>query len=194
MASSEQGCRQRLSLAFTQQVQRDLRVVRFVRPAHGVTRALCGQHEDGNTGQAGSQEGQVILRDRVDPVKIFENQHMEPSLAPRYGQRPDRLERFLPLVLRVQMLECLIRAGETKHVRDKWKSPAEGRIQPLDTLAKLLLDLERVVILLARGGEAVARSGTLRRSARRYAPRARARSSRSLTTTSHAPSGARSVV
>src|SRR5262252_556206 len=46
------------------------------------------------------------------------------------------------------MLECLIRVGETKHVREKWESPAEGRIQLLDTLAKLLLDLERVVILL----------------------------------------------
>src|SRR5215469_11719180 len=73
---------------------------------------------------------------------------MEPSFAPRHGQRPDRLERFLPLVLRVQMLECLIRAGETKHVREKWENPAEGRIQPLDTLAKLVLDLKRVVILL----------------------------------------------
>jgi hypothetical protein len=46
------------------------------------------------------------------------------------------------------MLECLICAGKTKHVREKWESPAEGRIQPLDTLAKLVLDLERIVVLL----------------------------------------------
>src|SRR5215472_18180780 len=46
------------------------------------------------------------------------------------------------------MLECLVLAGETKHVREKWESPAEGRIQLLDTLAKLVLDLERVVVLL----------------------------------------------
>ena len=35
-----------------------------------------------------------------------------------------------------------------EHFTEKWENPFEGRIHPANALAKLLVDLERVVILL----------------------------------------------
>ncbi len=100
-----------------EQVEGDLRVVGLVRPAHGVAGALGCQQEDRDTGETGRHEGEVVLGDLVDPLEIFQNQHMEPSLSPDQGQRPDRLERLLSLVLRVQMLERLVRAGEAEYIQ-----------------------------------------------------------------------------
>jgi hypothetical protein len=48
---------------------------------------------------------------------------VKPPLAPRHGQRPDRLERLLPLVLRVEMLEGVARAGQAEQVAKERENP-----------------------------------------------------------------------
>src|SRR5215470_2174225 len=46
------------------------------------------------------------------------------------------------------MLEGIVRAGKLEQVVKKREDPREGRVQPVEALAKLLLDLKRVVAIL----------------------------------------------
>ena len=64
------------------------------------------------------------------------------------GHCLQRFENLLPLTLRVEMFEGLVRAGKAEQLVKKRKDPLEGWFQQPEVLAELLLDLERVVALL----------------------------------------------
>ena len=82
-----------------QLVERDLRVVGLVGPAHRIAGAMRGDQQHGGPGQALDEERQVLLGRLVDPVQVFDEQHVGTALATRDGERLDGLERLLPPVL-----------------------------------------------------------------------------------------------
>jgi hypothetical protein len=118
-AGTEQGADHPLHVGLAEEVEADLAVVRLVRPGNDVARTKGRQRQHAKSGEAVDQRGEVLLGRLVDPLHVLDDEDVRPALAAREGERADRLEGLLPLVLRVQVSERGLRARQAPELAEK---------------------------------------------------------------------------
>jgi hypothetical protein len=70
-------------------------------------------------------ERQILLRRRVDPVEVLDDQHERPFLRQSERQRLEGAERFAPPARRVERRDRCVARVERQHLAHEGQGPAE---------------------------------------------------------------------
>ena len=106
------------------------------------------QDEDGHSGEAAGQESEEILGALIDPVQVLADQNQGALLARRDEHRPNRFQGLLPSVAPVEMAERVVGARQREERFQERQDGLEARVEALDAVAQLVLDLQGIVPFL----------------------------------------------
>src|SRR5918996_2455162 len=90
-----------------QRPQRQLRRVGLIGPRWSIARAVAGKEKDRDAGKILHQRGEELLRGRIDPVQIFDDEDEWASSASIEAHPPEDVEGAGPDRLRSEHGEAL---------------------------------------------------------------------------------------